>query len=159
VLLAMNERGEPALAYSAMAKRHAGETAARVVDRGVRAMGAAGLAEESAMQMLFHDARLQLFSPVSNEMTRNILGEALGLPRSYRVFDVIRSLVLPAADIARLLTLYVDLLGFVPAGQADPHPAWQQLWDLPVCPTRTVHSPKGAVAAHPVRDAGRKQST
>ncbi len=75
------------------------------------------------------------------------------------MFDVIRSLVLPAADIARLLTLYVDLLGFVPAGQADPHPAWQQLWDLPVCPTRTVHSPKGAVAAHPVRDAGRKQST
>jgi len=83
VLLAMNERGEPALAYAAMAKLHAGETAARVVDRGMRAMGAAGLAEESAMQMLFRDARLQLFSPVSNEMTRNILGEALGLPRSY----------------------------------------------------------------------------
>lgn len=79
----MIERGESASAYSAMAKLHAGETTARVVDRGMRAMGASGLAEESAMQMLFRDARLQLFSPVSNEMTRNILGEALGLPRSY----------------------------------------------------------------------------
>jgi acyl-CoA dehydrogenase len=42
-----------------------------------------GLAEESAMQMYFRDARLQLFSPVSNEMVRNFLGEAMGLPRSY----------------------------------------------------------------------------
>jgi len=36
VLLAMNERGEPALAYSAMAKLHAGETAARGGDCGAR---------------------------------------------------------------------------------------------------------------------------
>jgi alkylation response protein AidB-like acyl-CoA dehydrogenase len=35
------------------------------------------------MQMYFRDARLQLFSPVSNEMVRNVLGESLGLDRSY----------------------------------------------------------------------------
>lgn len=77
------ESGESASDLSAMAKLFAGEATAKIVDRGMRAMGAMGLAEESAMQMLFRDARLQLFSPVSNEMIRNILGESLGLPRSY----------------------------------------------------------------------------
>jgi alkylation response protein AidB-like acyl-CoA dehydrogenase len=77
------ESGAPTTVLAAMAKLQAAETAARVVDRGMRAMGAMGLAEESAMQMYFRDARLQLFSPVSNEMTRNVIGESLGLPRSY----------------------------------------------------------------------------
>ncbi|GGM46166.1 acyl-CoA dehydrogenase family protein [Dactylosporangium sucinum] len=76
-------RGEPALAHSAMAKLNAAEATARIVDRGMRAMGAMGLADESAMQMYFRDARLQLFSPVSNEMVRNVLTESMGLPRSY----------------------------------------------------------------------------
>ncbi|MCD9198688.1 acyl-CoA dehydrogenase family protein [Aeromicrobium wangtongii] len=79
----MIEAGRSASEMSAMCKLTAGESTARIVDRGMRAMGAMGLAEESAMQMYFRDARLQLFSPVSNEMIRNILGEALGLPRSY----------------------------------------------------------------------------
>lgn len=79
----MIEAGQSASAMSAMAKLTAAESTARIVDRGMRAMGAMGLAEESAMQMLFRDARLQLFSPVSNEMIRNILAESLGLPRSY----------------------------------------------------------------------------
>ncbi|GAA0542532.1 acyl-CoA dehydrogenase family protein [Actinomadura livida] len=77
------EEGGPATALTAMAKLVAGESTARIVDRGMRAMAAHGLAEESAMQMYFRDARLQLFSPVSNDMIRNILGESLGLPRSY----------------------------------------------------------------------------
>ncbi len=77
------ESGAPARELAGMAKLNAAEAAARIVDRGMRAMGASGLAEESAMQMFFRDARLQLFSPVSNEMVRNILGEAMGLPRSY----------------------------------------------------------------------------
>jgi alkylation response protein AidB-like acyl-CoA dehydrogenase len=77
------EAGRDARQISGMAKLNAAEMTARVVDRGMRALGAMGLAEESAMQMFFRDARLQLFSPVSNEMVRNLLGEALGLGRSY----------------------------------------------------------------------------
>lgn len=77
------ESGAPARELSGMAKLNAAEATARIVDRGMRAMGAMGLAEESPMQMFFRDARLQLFSPVSNEMVRNFLGEAMGLPRSY----------------------------------------------------------------------------
>jgi alkylation response protein AidB-like acyl-CoA dehydrogenase len=77
------EAGAPARDLSGMAKLNAAETTARVVDRGMRALGAFGLAEEGPMQMFFRDARLQLFSPVSNEMVRNVLGESLGLDRSY----------------------------------------------------------------------------
>ena len=77
------EVGAETTAIAAMAKLSAAEMAARVVDTGMRVMAAFGLAAESSMQMFFRDARLQLFSPVSNEMTRNIIGEKLGMPRSY----------------------------------------------------------------------------
>jgi alkylation response protein AidB-like acyl-CoA dehydrogenase len=77
------ESGRDARELSAMAKLVCSETTLRVVDRAARAMGAMGLARESAMQMYLRDARLQLFSPISNEMIRNLLAEGLGLPRSY----------------------------------------------------------------------------
>ncbi len=77
------DSGADARNTAAMAKMYAGETAARVVDRAMRAQGAMGLAEEGPLQMFFRDARLALFSPMSNEMARNTIGEALGLPRSY----------------------------------------------------------------------------
>lgn len=77
------EQGEGAVAEAGMAKLVASETTARIVDRCMRTMGAMGLAEESAMQMYFRDARLQLFSPISNEMIRNLVAEDAGLPRSY----------------------------------------------------------------------------
>jgi acyl-CoA dehydrogenase len=77
------ETGAETTALAAMAKLAAAEMAARVVDAGMRVMAASGLAAESRMQMFFRDARLQLFSPVSNEMARNIIGEYLGMPRSY----------------------------------------------------------------------------
>ena len=77
------ESGKETTVLAAMAKLAAAEAAESITDAGMRTMAAAGLARESPMQMLFRDARLQLFSPISNEMVRNILGEALGLPRSY----------------------------------------------------------------------------
>ena len=78
-----HEAGSEVQNLSGMAKLAASEATAAVVDRGMRTMAAMGLARESPMQMWFRDARLQLFSPVSNEMVRNILGESMGLPRSY----------------------------------------------------------------------------
>ena len=56
------------------------------------------------------------------------------------MFDGIRTLVLPVADLGPLQDLYVDLLGFRPTGQVDPSPdpAWQRLWGLPVAPTRVA---------------------
>jgi acyl-CoA dehydrogenase len=66
-----------------MAKLFAGEVVNRVTDRGMRILGGYGLVEESPMERHFRDARLQVFSPISNEMARNFIGERMGLPKSY----------------------------------------------------------------------------
>ena len=78
-----HEAGEDASVLCGMSKLATAEATAVVVDRGMRLMAGMGLAREAPMQMWFRDARLQLFSPLSNDMIRNILGESLGLPRSY----------------------------------------------------------------------------
>ena len=66
-----------------MAKLAATEAAVRATDRCMRVLGGYGLVEETAMERLFRDTRLGPFSPISNEMVRNIVGERLGLARSY----------------------------------------------------------------------------
>jgi acyl-CoA dehydrogenase len=68
---------------AAMAKLAASEAAIRATDRCMRVLGGYGLVEVSAMERLFRDARLGAFSPISNEMVRNFVGERLGLPRTY----------------------------------------------------------------------------
>ncbi len=68
---------------AAMAKLAATETALRATDSCMRVLGGYGLVEESPLERLFRDARLGPFSPISNEMVKNFLGERLGLPRSY----------------------------------------------------------------------------
>lgn len=77
------DRNEDSSNAAAMAKLFASEAAARATDRGMRVMGGYGLVQEHSMERLFRDARLGLFSPISNEMIRNQIGERLGLPRSY----------------------------------------------------------------------------
>ncbi|WP_180287561.1 acyl-CoA dehydrogenase family protein [Puniceibacterium antarcticum] len=79
----MISRGIECSSQAAMAKVFASEGAQRATDRGMRVLAGYGLIEESPMERLFRDARLGLFSPVSNEMSRNFIGERLGLPRSY----------------------------------------------------------------------------
>ena len=68
---------------AAMAKLAATETAVRATDRCMRILGGYGMVEESPMERLFRDARLGPFSPISNEMVKNFLGERMGLPKSY----------------------------------------------------------------------------
>jgi len=68
---------------AAMAKLAATETAIRATDRCMRVLGGYGLVEESPLERLFRDTRLGPFSPISNEMVKNFLGERMGLPRSY----------------------------------------------------------------------------
>ncbi|WP_111719532.1 hypothetical protein [Homoserinimonas sp. OAct 916] len=55
------------------------------------------------------------------------------------MFDGIDTIVLPAADIGALQSLYTDLFGFAQISDepvTDAH--WQTLWNLPLRPTRTV---------------------
>ena len=68
---------------AAMAKLASTETAIRATDKCMRILGGYGLVEETPMERLFRDARLGPFSPISNEMVKNILSERMGLPKSY----------------------------------------------------------------------------
>lgn len=69
---------------AAMAKLAASEAATTATDAGMRVMGAWGFARQSPMQRYFRDARLYTFAPITDEVTRNYIGEKhLGLPRSY----------------------------------------------------------------------------
>ncbi len=55
------------------------------------------------------------------------------------MFDGIDTVVLPAADIDALESLYVNGLGFTRVSDEPvDDPAWQSLWGLPVAPTRKV---------------------
>ena len=52
--------------------------------RGMQIMGGTGYTRAVAMERYFRDVRLWQFSPLTNEMVRNRIGEQhLGLPRSY----------------------------------------------------------------------------
>jgi acyl-CoA dehydrogenase len=79
----LQSNGRDCAMEAAMAKLAASEAAIRATDRCMRVLGGYGLVEVSAMERLFRDARLGPFSPISNEMVRNFVGERLGLPRTY----------------------------------------------------------------------------
>jgi acyl-CoA dehydrogenase len=75
--------GRECATEAGMAKLAASEAAIRATDRCMRVLGGYGLVELTAMERLFRDARLGPFSPISNEMVRNFVGERIGLARSY----------------------------------------------------------------------------
>jgi acyl-CoA dehydrogenase len=79
----LQSNGKDCATEAAMAKLAASEMAIRATDRCMRVLGAFGLVEETPMERLFRDARLGPFSPLSNEMAKNFIGERLGLPRTY----------------------------------------------------------------------------
>jgi acyl-CoA dehydrogenase len=79
----LQSNGRDCATEAAMAKLAASEAAIRATDRCMRVLGAYGMVELTAMERLFRDARLGPFSPISNEMVRNFVGERLGLARSY----------------------------------------------------------------------------
>jgi acyl-CoA dehydrogenase len=68
---------------SAMAKLIASETAFDAATKGMRIFGGYGYIMEYPMQRLLRDSILFLFTPITNEMIKNFIGEALRLPKSY----------------------------------------------------------------------------
>ena len=79
----LHSSGRPASMEAAMAKVSVAEMLQRVTDRGMRILAGHGFTDDSPMERYLRDGRLQPFSPMSNEMGRNTIGELLGLPRSY----------------------------------------------------------------------------
>lgn len=77
------EHGRPCALEACMAKVSVAEMLTNMTDRGLRILAGHGFTDDSPMERYFRDGRLQPFSPMSNEMGRNTIGELLGLPRSY----------------------------------------------------------------------------
>jgi acyl-CoA dehydrogenase len=79
----LQQRGEPCQAEAAMAKVMSSEVAWETAFEGTRLMGGMGISMENDMQRYLRDAWPPLNGPMTNEQALNIIGESLGLERSY----------------------------------------------------------------------------
>ncbi|QEC50874.1 acyl-CoA dehydrogenase [Baekduia soli] len=77
------EQGRPCGVEATTAKCLAAEWATSAADFGIQVLGGYGYAQEYNMQRYWRDARLYRIGPITNEMARNVVGESLGLPRSF----------------------------------------------------------------------------
>jgi alkylation response protein AidB-like acyl-CoA dehydrogenase len=68
------DRGEPSPLHSAMAKLHATEACAMIVDETTRIFGSYGFAMEYPAQRYFRDARFLLYGGGTSELLRGIIG-------------------------------------------------------------------------------------
>ena len=68
---------------SNMAKVVSSENAGKCADLTLQMFGGMGYAYETNPQRYWRDARLYRIGPISNEMARNSIAEALGMPRSF----------------------------------------------------------------------------
>ncbi|AXL53668.1 acyl-CoA dehydrogenase [Paraburkholderia caffeinilytica] len=79
----LQSSGRPCHIESSMLKVTASEYAVRAADLGIQILGGMGYSAETDMQRYWRDARLWRIGPITNEMARNGIAEALGLPRSF----------------------------------------------------------------------------
>ena len=79
----LEEHGRPSGVQATTAKCLASDHAVQAADFGIQLLGGYGYAQEYDMQRYWRDARLYRIGPISNEMSRNFIGESLGLPRSF----------------------------------------------------------------------------
>ena len=79
----LGETGQDVFLYVTMGKVIASEHAVRAAELGIQILGGQGYSARTDMQRYWRDARLMRFSPVTNEMARNLIAERHGLPRSF----------------------------------------------------------------------------
>lgn len=79
----MGETGQDVFLSVTMGKVIASEHAVNAADLGIQIFGGQGYSARTDMQRYWRDARLMPFSPVTNEMARNLVVERLGLPGSF----------------------------------------------------------------------------
>ena len=79
----LQSQGFPAALECSVAKWAASEAAVRAAEHGMQIMGGHGYMMDHATQRYWRDSRLYTFSPITNDMVKNMVGESLGLPRSY----------------------------------------------------------------------------
>ncbi len=66
-----------------MGKVITSEHAVMAADLGIQIFGGQGYSGDNDMQRYWRDARLMRFSPINNEMARNLVAERFDLPRSF----------------------------------------------------------------------------
>lgn len=79
----LERAGRPCGVEATMAKCLAAELAVAGANAGIQILGGNGYALEYDMQRYWRDARLYPIGPISSEMSRNYIGESLGLGRSF----------------------------------------------------------------------------
>jgi acyl-CoA dehydrogenase len=79
----LERAGRPCGVEATMAKCVTAELACKGADTGIQILGGNGYAYEYDMQRYWRDVRLYRIGPISSEMSRNYIGESLGLGRSF----------------------------------------------------------------------------
>jgi acyl-CoA dehydrogenase len=79
----LEREGRPCGVEATTAKCLAAEYATAGADMGIQILGGYGYAQEYNMQRYWRDARLYRIGPITTEMSKNFVGESLGLPRSF----------------------------------------------------------------------------
>jgi len=79
----LEREGRPCGVEATTAKCLAAEYATAGADAGIQILGGYGYAQEYNMQRYWRDVRLYRIGPISTEMSKNYVGESLGLPRSF----------------------------------------------------------------------------
>jgi acyl-CoA dehydrogenase len=77
------EQGKPVHVESTMAKIVAGYASEIAAIKGLEIFGGWGYSMEYDMQRYFRDYKQMIFAPIADEMAKNMLGEWMGLPRSF----------------------------------------------------------------------------
>ena len=79
----LQSKNKPCHIEAAMAKLSASEAAINAANAGMQVMGGYGFSMEYDMQRFYRDTSLGWVAPINNEMILNLIGEGLGLPKSY----------------------------------------------------------------------------
>ncbi|MCJ7654640.1 MAG: acyl-CoA/acyl-ACP dehydrogenase [Dehalococcoidia bacterium] len=77
------EQGKPVHVESTMAKIVAGYASEIAAIKGLEIFGGWGYTMEYDIQRYFRDYKQMIFAPIADEMAKNMLGEWMGLPRSF----------------------------------------------------------------------------
>ena len=79
----LEREGRPCGVEATTAKCLTAELAVAGADAGIQILGGNGYAAQYDMQRYWRDVRLLQIGPITSEMSRNFIGESLGLPRSF----------------------------------------------------------------------------
>jgi acyl-CoA dehydrogenase len=79
----LQAKGLPCGIEANMSKIITSEYANKSADMGIQFLGGMGYAAETDAQRYWRDSRLFRIGPITNEMAKNSIAEALGLPRSF----------------------------------------------------------------------------